>query len=580
MKKHFCFTLIMVVFVLALSVSVHASTVGESLISVDFFNTDVQTAFQDLSYQAGVTILVDDYIQGYVSFSLTDVSVERVIEVICLKGGYGYKEIDEGLYIIGSIEPSNPTFQKHAETRIVKLNYAHEDTVISLLSHYQKYLKAKDGMIVVRAWPNQMEEIISEIEALDIPAKQVLGQVIIAEVTAEAKKELGIGNIKDGLGVLDNLAGGQGTLTLVDSLKIASMLKVLQAEGKATLKASPAIVVPEGGSATISIAKEVRQLVYKTLQNAYTIERMDAATQLTLEILRITDVDEIWMSYEVSCGDISGDFQENTPTVLTRMAKGTVIVANNTAFVIGGLTKQVDASVNSAFPPGTQDFQQDTELLIIILPHIIGSEMPDENQLEVNVEKLLASNPGNPGNPGTSLETSIQESNNPNSNHILKLSLASFSSVKLDEFMQAKGHDVIGTNLMMEGQLNLTPNLALFGATMSSSRSSGNSSMQLNYGGVLLQTGVKFNSPSFYVGFGSGTGAISADGYTYKLEHKLIRVGLDLKFSEHFFAGIGYNYMPGQIIEERVVLYGTMGGTDPTTPLDLSGVFFRIGVSF
>jgi type II secretory pathway component HofQ len=378
LKKSHYFGLIVVVFIVVMSVSVFAEVPAEELISVDFFNTDVRTAFQDLSYQAGITILVDDYVQGYVSLYLTDVPVERVIEVICLKGGYGYKKIENALYLIGSIEPSNPTFQKHAETEIIRLDYADASTVLGLLAHYQKYLRATDGVIVVRAWPNQIESILQEIKALDRPVKQVLGQVIIAEVTAEAKRELGLGNVKDGLTVIDGLTSGQTTLSLADSVKLASILKILQAEGKASLKASPTIVVPEGSSATISIGKEVRQVVYKTLQNAYSIEKMEAATQLTLEVQRITANDEIWMSYEVSAGDISGDFQENTPTILTRMAKGTVIVANNTVFTIGGLTKQVDNAIDSTFPPGKQGFQQDTELLIIIFPHIIGSEMPEE----------------------------------------------------------------------------------------------------------------------------------------------------------------------------------------------------------
>jgi type II secretory pathway component GspD/PulD (secretin) len=157
LKKHFCFGVITVVLALFVSVSVFAEVPEERLISVDFFNTDVRVAFQDLSYQAGITILVDDYIQGYVSLYLTDVPLERIIEVICLKGGYGYKKLEDDLYVVGSIEPSNPTFQKHAETRFVKLNYADADSVIALLAHHQKYLKAVDGMIAIRAWPDQIK---------------------------------------------------------------------------------------------------------------------------------------------------------------------------------------------------------------------------------------------------------------------------------------------------------------------------------------------------------------------------------------------------------------------------------------
>lgn len=547
----------MVLFVLMMSVSVFAETPAEELISVDFFNTDVRTAFQDLSYQAGITILVDDYVQGYVSLFLTDVSVERIIEVICLKGGYGYKKIEEDLYLIGSIEPSNPTFQKHAETQIIKLNYADANTVVGLLLHYQKYLRATDGVIVVRAWPNQIESILKEIKALDSPIKQVLGQVIIAEVTAEAKRELGLGNLKDGLTVIDDLISGQVTLSLADSVKLASILKILQAEGKASLKASPTIVVPEGSSATISIGKEVRQVVYKTLQNAYSIEKMEAATQLTLEVQRITANDEIWMNYEVSAGDISGDFQENTPTILTRMAKGTVIVANNTVFTIGGLTKQVDNAVDSTFPPGKQDFQQDTELLIIIFPHIIGSEMPEENQLDIRANEFFEDK-----------ENKIAAHKvNKAPNQPIKFTVASFLSSGLDAFVQDKGYDAIGTNILLEGQLNLTPNLGLFGATIAETLGQAESSVELSYGGFMLRTASIFKTPDFYLGFGAGTGCITTGYDVYELRHKLARVGVDFTLGTNIVIGLGYNYMPTQVV----------GGSGA---LDMSGGFLRVGVSF
>lgn len=543
--------------VLLMSATVFAETQGEELISVDFFNADVRTAFQDLSYQAGITILVDDYIQGYVSLSLTDVPVERVIEVICLKGGYGYKKIEEDLYVIGAIEPSNPTFEKHAETHTVKLNYAKAETVVALLSHYQKYLRARDGMIVVRAWPNQIGPILEDIKALDKPVKQVLGQVIIAEVTAEAKRELGLGNVQDGLDVIDKLIGGHTTLSLADSVRLASMLKILQAEGKASLKASPTIVVPEGNSATISIGKEVRQVVHRSQQGTYSIERMEAATQLTLEVQRITDDDEIWMNYEVSAGDISGDFQENTPTILTRMAKGTVIVANNTVFTIGGLTKQVDSVIDSTFPPGKQDLQQDTELLIIIFPHIIGSELPEESQLDMRLDEFFADNE-------TRLTAQKQEKT---ANQPIKLTVASYLSSKLDAFVQERGHEGTGANILLEGQLNLTPNLGVFGATIAENKGNTSSSVKLTYGGILLRTASVFKTPDFYIGFGAGAGYVTAGDATYNFEHKLAKVGMDIALGENIVIGLGYNYMPTKVVGENGIF-------------DLSGGFVRIGISF
>ena len=60
-------------------------------------------------------------------------TVDRAMELLCMKGGYGYKKLADDLYVVGATEPNNPTFQKYAETRVVPVDYRDAEEVIALL---------------------------------------------------------------------------------------------------------------------------------------------------------------------------------------------------------------------------------------------------------------------------------------------------------------------------------------------------------------------------------------------------------------------------------------------------------------
>ncbi|MDD4518124.1 MAG: hypothetical protein PHH90_06485, partial [Limnochordia bacterium] len=419
----------------------------DNLICLDVFSSDIRNALQDLAYEADVVILVDDYIQGYVTLSLTDVTVDRAIEVLCMKGGFGFKKLEEGLYVVGSTEPNNPTFQKYADTKVVHVDYLDAEEVISLLSHYEMYLSAKNGVLTVRAWQNQMSFILADISAIDQPIRQVEGKVIIAEVTAEAKAQLGLGRIVGGLPSGNEITlGGPGGVTIgfSDSLTIASLLHILQAEGKALLKATTSIVVPEGSESTISIGREVRQLVKTQVNSGYTIENLKVNTYLTLGVERITSKDEIRLSYEVVAQDLAQNLTSDIPEILSRLANGTVIVDNNSAFVIGGLTKNVEQESTGVIPPQKSKTTQDTELLIIIMPHIVGTPMPEANLMEEYVDRFTQSTQ-TAMEQAKSLETST-----------LKLRLNTYYSPGLNDYLADKGYETFPIRMGLEGQLNFT----------------------------------------------------------------------------------------------------------------------------
>lgn len=501
----------------------------DNLICLDVFSSDIRNALQDLAYEADVVILVDDYIQGYVTLSLTDVTVDRAIEVLCMKGGFGFKKLEEGLYVVGSTEPNNPTFQKYADTKVVHVDYLDAEEVISLLSHYEMYLSAKNGVLTVRAWQNQMSFILADISAIDQPIRQVEGKVIIAEVTAEAKAQLGLGRIVGGLPSGNEITlGGPGGVTIgfSDSLTIASLLHILQAEGKALLKATTSIVVPEGSESTISIGREVRQLVKTQVNSGYTIENLKVNTYLTLGVERITSKDEIRLSYEVVAQDLAQNLTSDIPEILSRLANGTVIVDNNSAFVIGGLTKNVEQESTGVIPPQKSKTTQDTELLIIIMPHIVGTPMPEANLMEEYVDRFTQSTQ-TAMEQAKSLETST-----------LKLRLNTYYSPGLNDYLADKGYETFPIRMGLEGQLNFTPNIGVYCTKANAQKDL--TKVEMFDWGLVLQT-----SPSSvadaYLGLGGGSGKVSFNTTVTEFDYYAAKAGVDVKLGSLLF-GIGYSY--------------------------------------
>ncbi|GAH58945.1 unnamed protein product, partial [marine sediment metagenome] len=285
------------------------------------------------------------------------------------------------------MDPDSPTFQKHAVTRRIELNYADSKNIVTLLKHYRPYISAVGRTIIIRAWPKLADKIEEDVKMLDKPPQQVRGQIVIAELTEEARSELGLDTLEYRSNSEETwsftLEPGKVGLSLTDAYRFMMTLKALERRGKASLRASTTVTVPEGEEVTVSLAKEMRIVIEKE-EEYYRVEKVRAETSLTLGIERVTSNDEIIFNFKVMAGDIAEEVPKITqiPIVYERSAEGTAIVPNNTAFVIGGLTREMKRTIRGILPPSKVKVREKTELLVVVLPHIIGTPMPRPEILE------------------------------------------------------------------------------------------------------------------------------------------------------------------------------------------------------
>jgi|GEM_PF-1472275 len=539
----------------ALSEETISSSTGEQpKVSNVWFEADIRSAFDDLASQAGITILVDDYVEGFITLSLEDVSLDEAIKMMCMKGDYDYRKLEDDLFIIGSMYPDSPTFQKHAVTRRIELNYADSKNVITLLKHYELYMSAAGRTIVIRAWPKLADKIEEDMRILDKAPKQVQGQIVIAELTEEARVELGLNILEytsnGEKGWSFTLEPGEVGLNLTDIYKFMVTLKALERKGKASLRASTIVTVPEGKETTIGLGKEMRIVIEKE-QEYYRVETVRAETSLTLAIERVTSNNEIIFNFKVVAGDIAEEVPKITqiPVVYDRFAEGTAIVPNNTAFIIGGLTREIERTIRGAFPPSKSTVKEKTDLLIVVLPHIVGTPMARPGILEKELERVTEK-------PEVKKEFKWR----------LGLHTTYFWS-GVNDFVEEEGYDILDPMIFYEGRLDLSPHLTLFGGAGTSEKA-GNGLNMTCYG-FLLTTDAVFERRRFFIGGGIANGELNLNGDEYTLNSYLLKTGLELKFGMLKLGG-GYNYFPRR----------WKRNTGVEKNIDSSGVYVHIGLCY
>ncbi len=524
----------------------------QSRISNVWFEADLCSAFQDLASQSGITILVDDYVEGLITLSLENVTIDEAIKTICMKGGYDYKKLKDDLYIIGSVDPNSPTFQKHALTKKIELNYADSKDIVTLLKHYTPYISAVGRTIIIRAWPNLANKIEKDVKMLDKPPRQVQGKVVIVELTEEARFELGLDTLEYGTnGEKEwslSLEPGKVGLSITDAYKFMMKLKALERKGEASLRASTNITVPEGKKATISLGKEMRIVIEKE-EEYYRIEKVRAETSLTLGVQRVTSNNEIIFTYEVKAGDIAEEVPKITqiPVVYERSAQGTAVVSNNTAFVIGGLTREVKRSIRGAIPPAKTKVTEKMDLIVVVLPHIVGTAMPKPKILEKKLERMAK-------------KPEIKEK----FNYSISLHANYFWS-KMNDFVKKKGYSSFDPMIFYEGQLHLAHCFALFANT--GRNKIGDGKLNMTSYGVLLKKELLLKKLEFFLGVGLANGELNLGGDKYTLNSYTLKAGLQLKLGILNLGG-GYNYFPRQWKKNGPVEKG----------IDSSGIYSYIGL--
>lgn len=261
--------------------------------------------------------------------------------------------------------------------------------------------------LIIEASPEDYQKIRKLIEELDVMPRQVLIEVLIAEVTLNKQLENGVewwlkshgkyaatASINYGLtGSKENLFGF--TYYGVNPDNFWHFLYALSTKSKITVLSSPHILVRDNEGASIDVGQEVPILTMETvgttqISGTSAIDRRVEYRDVGV-ILRVKPhiSEEGFVTLEVE--QETSQAEKNTvsgidsPIILKRKIKTTLMVQDGHSIILGGIINRRTNAVKKSIPIlGDLPFfgklfsyeskeKENTELIIMITPHVIKS---------------------------------------------------------------------------------------------------------------------------------------------------------------------------------------------------------------
>jgi len=279
--------------------------------------------------------------------------------------------------------------------------------------------------LVIMASPNDYNNLIQVIKKLDRRSKQVFVQVLIAEVSLDKSRELGLQGGVIGAGVLNKyltvagLYDPFGTLTTIGQaitaagsklapnitpspVNITGVLKALDKNGLVNILSTPNILTSDNKEAEIKVGENVpfrgsaTQSTFGTTEN---VERKDIGINLKIKP-QISEGDYIRLDIDQEISAVKNDKGQAVDLVTTkRSAKTSIVVKDMETVVIGGLIQDTEDVNVQKVPflgdiPGlgwlfktTTKSRRKTNLMILLTPHIVKeasdlTKVTDEQRLK------------------------------------------------------------------------------------------------------------------------------------------------------------------------------------------------------
>ncbi|NMB38102.1 MAG: type II secretion system protein GspD [Firmicutes bacterium] len=398
---------LVVVGVLLLMVVVPAIAEFDNVLVSDvYYDIYILDALSNLSVISGVPIIADSSVGGFITMEFEDIPLEDALGRICVPFGYTYRYMSDGYYLVGAANVNNPTFSLLSETFVCKTNFVTAETVAKLLSDFYKpFVKVDNTLntLVVTGSPEMIERISQDISRIDTPIRQVILEVLVIELTDDARRELGTEWQWSGKKEKGDPSSG-GLEFVVSALRAKSAiaynypagitsfllsLKPMVEQGKAKIHANPRIVALDGHQADIFLGQEQSYIVEtQSSTGGLTKQRVIIQSGVTLNFLpQISPLGDVTVKVEPEVSQITGFNQDGYPIVSSRRAKTTVRVQDGETFVLGGLVNKFESSSIGKIPllgdipligklfRSERIESSETEVIIMITPHIIESEV-------------------------------------------------------------------------------------------------------------------------------------------------------------------------------------------------------------
>ena len=294
----------------------------------------------------------------------------------------------------------------------------------NMLTYGTIAVDAKSNSLIISDTKRNLEKILEEIRRADKTPPQIMIEVVILDVKLEDETEIGVNwdilsdkfydisyrqnftttrlgstassSTTIGNATAFNTTGQGGDFVFTSSGNIRNVVHLLQQKKDVEILASPKVLLMSGGNAMI---KTVEQIPYQEISNTSEGGSMTQTNfkevGVTLEIVeaKVTDNNDILLTVKPSQTVNTGVSLAGVPIIDERKAETKLLLRDGEIVVIGGLrrqekTKEVDQiPVLGDLPlvgflfKSTKVTIINSELLVILSPHIYKGEPPNEEEL-------------------------------------------------------------------------------------------------------------------------------------------------------------------------------------------------------
>jgi len=275
--------------------------------------------------------------------------------------------------------------------------------------------------LIIKAIPRDYRQLLETIRALDRVPKEVMVNVVIAEVTLDNTHKFGIdwqsffgSDRGEGRAFIGTNFGIRGSVNPTGFVvkqvagRLNSMLNLIATESDMRVLSRPSVLVRNNEEAMINVGADeptISQINNSTLNNTqFSSSVQYRNTGITLKVTpRINDDGIINLEVSQEISQVGPErTAQNLPSFVQRKVETSLVVYDGSAIVMGGLIETTENYSQQGIPSlkdvpvlgplfsSTNDTNKRTELVLIILPEIVDPEMDNLRVMRSFRKKMKA----------------------------------------------------------------------------------------------------------------------------------------------------------------------------------------------
>jgi type II secretory pathway component GspD/PulD (secretin) len=376
-------------------------------ISAYAVSCDAHLFFATLAKKTGLRMIVDDTIKRKLTVNFTHAKLMDIINDIVTAYGLACSEVD-GIFMVSEGIPRTPSSYLLSDIDSIRTQYVLPSRAKALLPVFlQDHVKTNSDQnsVILSAPPPVLEKFRQDIAQFDIPAAQIMIEVLMVEFTQSSLDQFDLRLNWDNAGIAGRLLSSigqiavKGIATLPQDFSVR--INALKAAGKARIRAHPRIATVSGQTASIFIGQQ-RYVSTPIQREGNSTNYIDAGVRLVITPYTGGEGD-ILVDLEPEVSTMSAlDPVTHLPDKTTRTAETMVLVPDGQTVIIGGLVlDEVHSSkrkipilgdlplIGQAFTAKDMD-EKRTELVIFVTPRVLSQtgHLPEQEETELKQRML------------------------------------------------------------------------------------------------------------------------------------------------------------------------------------------------